>query len=273
MGLELFRTGIRILTRGCIPTPLPLSDDDPSMLEDSALDECAVEFYVASKEPYRKAARGKIPMPWPYESRRVDDHARNIIEDKYGDYFDVLEYFGISAKHITTENLTCSETNQSRDTIIITTTDENTERWQEAATIIEQHSYDPWRPESDNLVVEIRNADKMYTEYASSLPRSSRSGGNGELVMAARAIGRFLPDYLDRVAPGAWYFAEICWSQLDGQSRDLKPIIWVLFLPGTRALWSKLEQELKEAIEAITMPDLVVEFRLEFGVSLHRSLS
>ncbi|OBT86573.1 hypothetical protein VE02_05098 [Pseudogymnoascus sp. 03VT05] len=128
-----------------------------------------IELFTASKDTYRVAPFGKIPLPWPYSHGMASEKAAEMRE-----IFEIVVQEILQKYHVTSSTTRVMRMwrrglhSTAKDTLIISTDDTDTTMWSFAVDDI-YDTVSPWATEVGlPFRVEIRNQILMYTDISTA---------------------------------------------------------------------------------------------------------
>ncbi|KIN07468.1 hypothetical protein OIDMADRAFT_174437 [Oidiodendron maius Zn] len=250
--------GIRALSRKYVPSSTSSEEYDPET------GVCSVDFYFAAKDPFRVAPGNKIPVPWPYASRRASDRAVEIADTLRSDYMKVLSDFGIKPRDTYVRAL-FADYEQPRDTLVINTHDEDPQSWKEAATVIQGMLDDTIRRQAHGfkISVEIRNDTKMYADVSSTIKHNSLAH------QACMQVEQAVFEQVTKSCPGQW---RVISYHMRGppawETGDQKPTIMVRIAPGAKSFWSFIESQIIAVVESVDSLDIKLHVEILPGFAI-----
>jgi hypothetical protein len=128
-----------------------------------------IELFNASKEGYRIAPSGKIPLPWPYSHGMASKTAKQMEDIFQTTIKDILDRYNITPSSIQALKMwRRGMESTSKDTMVVSTDDTDTTMWPLAADDI-YNAILPWVTEASlQFRVEIRNQNLMYTDISTA---------------------------------------------------------------------------------------------------------
>ena len=206
---------------------------------------CSIEFYMAAKDPFRVAPGDKIPVPWPYVSRKPSVVAREIADNLRQDCEGVLAAFDIKLRDFRVWGLAPTRDHQARDTLILNTDGEDPQSWKEAATIIQKMLNDATsrRASGVEIRVEIRNNTLMYQDISSIIEPNSLAH---KVFME---VENTVTEQVMKSCPGQWRAISYHMRGVPFR-KDPQPTIMIRISPGTHNYWGVIESEIMAAVEA-----------------------
>ncbi|ELR05087.1 hypothetical protein VC83_00172 [Pseudogymnoascus destructans] len=205
---------------------------------------CSVEKFAASKDAFRVAPTLKLPTPEPCDSKRCSEKVRDITEMLFGDIIEAAETFGISCQTIEVYHMWQRGLPQTaKDTIILSTLDIDTARWEAAANhilgMVEEVVVDI------KFRVEIRNPDLMYSDI--SMPIR-----DDEVCKILKEIAPAIKAEVERSCPNLWTsIAYHSRRRYDVHDDPGNATIMLFIEPKSVSLWGLIEERLQEAIESV----------------------
>jgi hypothetical protein len=222
---------------------------------------CSIEFFLASKDPFRVASGNKIPCPWPYVIHRPSTQARDLLEVQAleSEYKKVLEDNNVRLHHTSIMALSRKgESETPRDTLVIYSEDMDTRGWKGAATIIQEIVDRAARRVNGNLAirVELRNDNMMYRDISSII----RPGTPEQF--ACMDIEESVYEEVKRSCPGDWN--SICYFMRGprGQTKGLKLTLVVGIMPRKRNQWGWVEERISDALQSFKNKEIEIHIEL-----------
>jgi hypothetical protein len=178
------------------------------------------------------------------------DEANEIANSLRSRYERILQDYGI---HVHTTGVQVlvpkDDTYRSRDTLIIYTYDEDSQRWKEAATEIQEilDKALEERTAKIEIRVEIRNPDKMYRDTSSIIRPGTTIHEACMKVESAvyKVVKKSCPN--DWTSISYWMRGPSCARD----DKDRKPTVIVTVTPRTTSLWWFVEDQVVEAVDSV----------------------
>jgi hypothetical protein len=222
----------------------------------------SIEYFVARKDPFRQAPSNEIPVPYPFDNHPASQEVHDIVKSKRRSYEKVLEEFSITLRQVSVQTLNRRGfPSKKKNMLIILTRDENTECWEQAATVIQGVIENAAGPAGLKIGVEIRNQEKMYFD-ASSIIRPDT-----DIHRALMQVQPIVSAQVKKSCPGYWKTIEYHMRGPRLRASDRKPTVIITVKPGTRHLWQTVESQIEEAIKSV---NLDLEINLEIMPGLFR---
>jgi hypothetical protein len=225
----------------------------------SATGACSIEFFLASKDPFRVAPGNKIPCTWRYEIHRASNQAQELLKSLENEYKKVLQISNIQL-HYTRVLALCPKgfDDPPQDTLLIVSKDLDTSHWKVAATeiqeIINRATVKVNRDLS--IQVEIRNEELMYQDVHHVI----RPGTVEQ--SACREIEDAVLDQVRKSCDGAWTTIGFWMRGQRDQTEGLKLTIIICIKQHTKGLWSMVEDEIAEALQPFQSNDVDIHIEL-----------
>jgi hypothetical protein len=175
------------------------------------------------------------------------DEANEIANSLRSRYERILQDYGV---HVYTTGVQVlvpkDNTYRSRDTLIIYTYDEDSQRWKEAATEIQEilDKALEERTAKIEIRVEIRNPDKMYRDTSSII----RPGTT--IHEACMKVESIVHEQVKKSCPDHWTTISY-WMRGPAEEEYRKPTVIVTVTPRSRNLWGGFEDQIIEAVESV----------------------
>ncbi|PVH84655.1 hypothetical protein DL98DRAFT_568743 [Cadophora sp. DSE1049] len=221
----------------------------------------SIEYYFSQKDPYRAAPDGKHAIAWPYRVSRASQETRDVIAIIRSDYQNVLRKHNIEFHAESIHNLSPKHTSSTaRDTLVIITRDNNPKSWIEAATDI-QNSIDRqlgMKNTDRKIRVEIRNDLKMYQDRSFAVQPNSI-----EHSLLENAQSCVLAE-LQKMNVSQWTTIGCALRGENAQSGKKATII-VSIEPGTRSLWSYVDERLEAVLGPVAAENTDVDLYVEIA--------
>ncbi|CZT48472.1 uncharacterized protein RSE6_09168 [Rhynchosporium secalis] len=145
---------------------------------DTALSVSTIEFYLASKDPYRVVAgQDEYPTPWPYNRNcyGVSKYTRDMFHRIESAYGAVLVRYGITVLCISFESIAPLNSGSEVyiDTIVLISHDEDSSNWHLAAdeiqALVDEEVLRTQPKEENRIRIELRNPTKWYRGRSSAV--------------------------------------------------------------------------------------------------------
>ncbi len=210
-----------------------------------------IELINSSKDGYRIAPSGKIPLPWPYSHGMASKTAKQMEDIFQTTIKEILDKYNIRRSSIRVLKMwRRGMESTSKDTMVVSTDDTDTTTWPLAADDI-YNAILTWATEASlQFRVEIRNQNLMYTDVSTALLHDN----NVEEV-----ISRIEPLILAKVKsliPEAWRSVTAHGRQpLNVPYRDKGsnvPTVIVLVHIGAKSVWELVEDQLRGVVQDVT---------------------
>ncbi|OBT63661.1 hypothetical protein VE03_06123 [Pseudogymnoascus sp. 23342-1-I1] len=208
---------------------------------------CSIELYLANKEPFRVAPTSRIPVPQPYDSEKCSEKACNVEEDLHDSIVEVANSFGITCQSMSIVKLwERGLPNTAKDTLVISTSDTNTTRWEEAANYIYNMLEKAASSAGIKMEVEIQNPNEMYNDV--SVPIR-----DDDICRVLDIIKPALMAEVDKNCGTSWTsIAYHCRKRRFPENREDpgQPAIIIFVNPGSMAPWGQVEERTADIIDS-----------------------
>ncbi|KFY17261.1 hypothetical protein V492_00791 [Pseudogymnoascus sp. VKM F-4246] len=143
---------------------------------DSETGVSSIELYNATKDPFRVAPSGKIPIPWPYDHEMASVKAKKMETELLEMATETLRRYNIVPSYIHVLNMSKRGLpSTAKDTIVVSINDDDTTRWLPAADEIYQTILPRATEAGIQFRVELRNQERMYTDMSAALRQSKET--------------------------------------------------------------------------------------------------
>jgi hypothetical protein len=207
-------------------------------------------MYNALKDPYRAAPENKIPVPLPHETTRASPMAEKILDELDDPIREVLKECGVKVVfHMRAERLwQRGFPERAKDTVIITTHDTDAVRWKAAAQCVFEIVQERASPAGLQMRVEIRNPELMYNDESEIVRRDTP---------ALRTFQLIEPYVEAQVEKHSVQWTSIAYHNRHRrfQSTPLTPTVIIFVRPGSRHIWSLVEEQIRKEIVSVSVPD------------------
>jgi hypothetical protein len=219
---------------------------------------CSIEFFMASKDPFRVGPANKITIPWPFDRTRSPDEAHAIADAIRDDYEKVLRDSNITLHQASVERLAPKGSSQSRDTLVILALDLDSRKWMDAATLIQDLLDKEIRRRKSvlQISVEIRNNEKMYRDTSSALRPNTPAH---QVFMALESK---VEEQVKRLCAGQCTSISYHMRGPSNQTENRKPTIMVTIYERSRNLWETVETQLAESLDFSNPLNLAIYIEL-----------
>ncbi|OBT63665.1 hypothetical protein VE03_06127 [Pseudogymnoascus sp. 23342-1-I1] len=237
------------------------SRSSPSEHFDSETGASTIEFYNDSKDRYRTAPFGRIPLPWPFNHGMASEKGKEMGDIFHPTVNEILEKYNIVPSSISvTKMWKRGIMNTAKDTAVVSTEDKDTAMWLSAADDI-HHAVLPWATEASlQFRVEICNEDLMYKDISTALLCGE------DIRNVFTEIEPLVLARVKHLIPGIWRSVTFHGRQSCGlPHRDPisnKPTVMVLVSIGARSLWDFVENEIRRVIEDVVPPNMDVSLEI-----------
>ncbi|KFY83830.1 hypothetical protein V500_09868 [Pseudogymnoascus sp. VKM F-4518 (FW-2643)] len=233
---------------------------------DPTTNACSIELYVANKEPFRIAPTSRIPVPQPFDSGKCSEEACNIEEDLYDSIVDAAKSFGITCRSMSTQRLwKTGSSDTAKYTLVISTSNTDTTRWEEAANHIYEIVDKAATSDGIKMEVEIQNPSEMYDDVSSPI----RDDDICRVLDMIEPV--FTAEAEKNCRPSLTSIAYHCRKRRFPENREDpgQPTILIFVNPGSMGVWGQIEERICRAIEEVPCPDnaeVALEILIGFNI-------
>ena len=211
---------------------------------------------MAAKDPYRQASGSRLPTPWPVAIRSASAKGLKILEDLEKDILKHLSFHRINVYTLRVYTLaTIGFPESAKDTLIVNTTDTNSETWNQAATKI----YSIVKPAADleaiDMRVEIRNPQLMNRDRSTIVPPNSDAHRTFEPLQ--QAVQQAVDEYLPGRCKGIYYHMRGPPEQTENRT----PTILITVEPRTTYSWLRAELNIAQSLQS--RGDFAIDIAIE----------
>ncbi|CZS91498.1 uncharacterized protein RCO7_07062 [Rhynchosporium graminicola] len=240
---------------------------------DTELSVSTIEFYLASKDPYRVVAgQDEYPTPWPYNRNcyGVSKYTRDMFHRIESAYGAVLVRYGITVLCISFESIAPLNSGSEVyiDTIVLISHDEDSSSWHLAADEVQalvDEEVLRTQPKKENRIrIELRNPTKWYRGRSSAVSPGTEE--HSALLSTVETMKSKAEEAcLEHLTNITWVLR--C-PLIPYCAKPSVPTVMVAIKPGSKGQWGHIEEQLRLALCTVSEGDVDVKLELVAGALL-----
>lgn len=217
----------------------------------------SIELFNATKDPYRVAPLGKIPVPWPYDRGMASDLGKEMEERFKDDIADILRQYDITPTSVTVLRMwKRGLKSTAADTVVISVEQTDSTTWLPAAEDIYQAIL-PWaRATTIHFRVELRHEARMFTNISTALLHGE------DVTDIMTTIRPRIIALVKQAIPESWraisFHGRQPWDKPYGDMESNKPTVVVQVDIGAVSTWEVIEEQLKGIIDEAAPPSIEI---------------